>query len=278
MISVIILYYNDRFYIQEAVHSVLNQTLLPAQIMIVDNGSTDGGLREFENNSSIKILRLAKNQNLGFARNYGLRKVHTDFVAFLDSDDVWYSNKIERIMPILENPDIHYIHSNFVRINGEGCRISFGQIAGLEGSCSEEHFKMGPNTIGPPSTIIGRTSSIKKVGGFNNLLSISADWDLSQRMARNYRITYCPEILVSYRVHSNNLSRNIDLYFSEMTKTLTHIYVNFKVNEYDYRYAKSKLNLIMAGELWNQRQPRFLKYLLFSFLLAPRVIYHRIFG
>lgn len=277
MISVIILYYNDRFHIQEAVHSVLNQTILPSQILIVDNGSTDGGLKVFENNSSIEILRLAKNQNLGFARNYGLKKVQTDFVAFLDSDDVWHSTKIERVMPILDNPDIHYIHSNFVRINGDGYRISSGQIAGLEGSCSKQHFRLGPITIGPPSTIIGRTSSIEKVGGFNNELSVSADWDLNQRMARNYSITYSPEILVSYRVHSNNLSRNIELYFSEMKKTLKNIYINFEVNEYDYRYAKSKLNLIMAGELWNQRQPRFVKFLFFSFLLAPRVIFHRLF-
>ena len=169
------------------------------------------------------------------------------------------------------------MHSNFVRIDSEGILIEQGPLTGLEGFCADEHFKLGPTSIGPPSTVIARVSSIKEIGGFDDSFSLSADWDLNQRMARKFPIVHSKEFLVKYRVHSNNMSKNIDLYFQEMSAAIFKNYKLFGVKKSEYRFAKSRLNLIMAGEFWNKRRLLFLKYLLVSVVIDPKVIIQRIY-
>jgi glycosyltransferase involved in cell wall biosynthesis len=276
LITALILYYNDKDYISEAVNSVLSQTMLPEQIIIVDNGSTDSGLDSICSNPLIQIVRLEKNYPLGYARNSGLNVVKTEFVAFLDSDDIWEENKLESIFPLLESVKIHYVHSNFIRVDNNGVAISNGLRGGLEGNCSRDHYKLNEITIGPPSTIVARTNSIRKVGGFESDFSISADWDLNQRMSRNFSITYSPEILVKYRVHQSNLSKNIDLYYEEMNKAVFRSFKIFDIKRREYRYSKSRLNFIMAGEKWNRRDIRFVKYLTLSIILDFRIVCQRI--
>jgi len=276
LITVLILYFNDKDYISEAVNSVLSQSILPEQIIVIDNGSTDSGLDFIEPNPLIQILKLERNCPLGLARNTGLEKVKTEFVAFLDSDDIWERHKLESILPLLASEKTHYIHSNFIRIDRTGVATSKGLKAGLEGDCSTYHYKLDETTIGPPSTIVARTSSIRKVGSFKCGYSISADWDLSQRISRNFPITYYPGVLVKYRVHQNNMSKNVDLYYKEMNKSLFQNFRMFNIKKREYRYSKSKLNWIMAGEKWHRRDIRFAKHLIFSIALDSHLARQRI--
>jgi glycosyltransferase involved in cell wall biosynthesis len=268
-----ILYYNDKCHIVETLNSVLSQTFLPEEIIIVDNGSTDGGLEGVDSNPLIRVIKLDRNYPLGLARNFGIDNVKTEFVAFLDSDDVWEINKIEVILPLLALETTHYIHSNFIRIDDSGVAISQGLKGGLEGYCSKDHFKLNEITIGPPSTIIGRTNTIRKVGCFESSFSVSADWDLNQRISREYPIIYCKETLVRYRIHLGNMSKNVELYYLEMNKAISENYIRFNVDKQEFRYARSKLNLIMAGEMWSRRDIKFLKYLIVSMRLNFRVFF-----
>jgi glycosyltransferase involved in cell wall biosynthesis len=270
LITALILYYNDKDYISEAINSVLKQTVLPERIIVIDNGSTDSGLDSIAPNTLIQILKLEKNYSLGHARNSGLEIVKTEFVAFLDSDDIWERHKLESILPLLASENTHYVHSNFIRIDDVGVAISKGLKTGLEGDCSSNHYKLEEITIGPPSTIVARTSSIRKVGGFECGYSISADWDLNQRISRNFPVTYYPKVLVKYRVHQNNMSKNVDLYYEEMKRAIFRNYKLFDIKKRDYRYAKSKLHLIMAGEKWNRTDIQFVKHLILSVVLDFR--------
>jgi len=276
LITALVLYYNDKDYISEAINSVLKQTVLPERIIVIDNGSTDSGLDSIAPNTLIQILKLEKNYPLGHARNSGLEIVKTEFVAFLDSDDIWEPHKLESILPLLASENTHYVHSNFIRIDDVGVAISKGLKAGLEGDCSSDHYKLEEITIGPPSTIVARTSSIRKVGGFECDYSISADWDLNQRISRNFPVTYYPNVLVKYRVHQNNMSKNVDLYYEEMTRAIFRNYKLFDIKKRDYRYVKSKLHLIMAGEKWNRTDIQFVKHLILSVVLDFRLTRQRI--
>jgi glycosyltransferase involved in cell wall biosynthesis len=276
LITALILYYNDKDYISEAINSVLNQTVLPERIIVVDNGSTDSGLNFIASNTLIQIIRLEKNYPLGYARNSGLEIIKTPFVAFLDSDDVWERHKLETILPLLASEKIHYVHSNFIRIDDAGVSISKGLEAGLEGDCSRDHYRLDQITIGPPSSIVARTSSIRKVGGFENGYSISADWDLNQRISRKFPITYYPGVLVKYRVHQNNMSKNVDLYYEEMNKAILRNFQMFDIKKREYRHAKSKLHLIMAGEKFNRTDIQFVKHLILSLVLDFRLVLQRV--
>lgn len=276
MLTAMILYYNDPIYIREAVSSVQSQTYPVDEILIVDNGSTDGGLDYLGTKAGIRILRLDKNYPLGAARNKGLENVNTKFVGFLDSDDFWEVTKVEYLLPIIQDPSCHFLHTNFRQVDYLGNAISVGQIGGLHGSCANQHYRLESITIGPPSTVLARVQSLRQIGGFSGNLSVSADWDLNQRIARNFHVHYVDKILVNYRVHPNNMSKNVDLYYKEMKLAIVSNFVEFTLKKSDLRLSLSKLNLIMAGEKWKKRSISFFKYLIVSLFYDMRIILKRI--
>ena len=106
-VTVIIPTFNCRQWVREAIDSALNQTLVPAQVIVVDDGSTDGTtalLADYR--TRIRILS-QPNQGVAAARNRGLASADTEWIAFLDADDVWHPRKLELQMRIIaEHPDI----------------------------------------------------------------------------------------------------------------------------------------------------------------------------
>ena len=102
LISVVIPVYNKRKSIRRTVESVLNQTYKDYELLVVDDGSTDGSMDEL---NSIKDSRLKcfykKNSGVSDTRNYAMEKASGDIVAFLDGDDLWHSEFIESMLNII---------------------------------------------------------------------------------------------------------------------------------------------------------------------------------
>lgn len=103
MISVIIPLYNKAPHIVRTIESVLAQTVLPAEIIVVDDGSTDGGPELLIPYESQKVIRLIRQKNSGesAARNRGIAEAENDYVAFLDADDYWLPSHIEVVMRLI---------------------------------------------------------------------------------------------------------------------------------------------------------------------------------
>lgn len=106
-VSVIIPLYNGAAFVEQAVMSILRQTLADFECLIVDDGSTDGGYelceRNFADESRVQLFRNAKNSGLGYSRNYGLRMARGKYVAFLDADDVMLPAALETLVRIAED-------------------------------------------------------------------------------------------------------------------------------------------------------------------------------
>ena len=113
-ISVIIPTYNSAVFLPEALQSVLSQTFLPQDVIVVDDGSTDDTedvLEPFRRH--IHYIR-QENQGPAVARNRGIAEAKGDLIAFLDADDVWVPEKLERQVNVLiENPRIGLVHSRY---------------------------------------------------------------------------------------------------------------------------------------------------------------------
>ena len=101
-ISVIIPVYNREKTIVNCVNSILNQTYLPKEIIIVDDGSTDNTIVTIESikKSIIKVIALNKNKGAQYARNIGIKNSKSKWITFLDSDDTWIKNKLEKQIEI----------------------------------------------------------------------------------------------------------------------------------------------------------------------------------
>ena len=124
-ISVVIPVYNGEKYIAKAIQSVVDQTLPPHEIIVVNDGSTDASasiLAELAQKYPIQYYQ-KENGGQSSARNYGVRVSQGDLIAFLDQDDVWYPNHLEELVkPFLEKsyPELGWIYSTIDEIGANG--------------------------------------------------------------------------------------------------------------------------------------------------------------
>jgi len=206
-ISVVIPTFNRLIYLERAIKSVLNQTISVNEIIIVDDGSDDG-TSEFvhSNYPNIKYI-FQSNSGVSAARNTGIKAASSNWIAFLDSDDAWVTNKIQKQITELElNPEMNFCHSNEIWIRN-----------GREIKQKNTHKKFGGYIFDKcldkcrisPSTVICRKSLLIKLNGFDEDLSICEDYDLWLRITSNNPVIYIEKpLIIKYGGHQDQLSRN----------------------------------------------------------------------
>jgi glycosyltransferase involved in cell wall biosynthesis len=210
LVSVIIPNYNYAGYIGEALESVLAQTYSNVEVIVVDDESPDNSLEVLTHyGDRIKVIA-QKNSGVAAARNTGVAACSGEMVAFLDADDVWLPEKLEKQMKkMAADGEIGLVHCSMTLIDpsGEVC----GEIAnGKEGRVASDLLLFESGTvIGAGSTALVRREIFHAIGGFDTRLSTAADWDLSYRIAVDHKIAFVPEPLVLYRTHNSNMHSNI---------------------------------------------------------------------
>lgn len=209
--------YNHGTFLGEAVRSVLGQSARASEVIVVDDGSTDETaqvLRPYH--GRIQVIQ-QPNRGVAAARNAGAAVAMGDLIAFLDADDAWYPLKLERqVDRFVRDPDLGLVHCGVEEVDGHGHAVSL-RLDGLEGWVSRDMllFRRGV-ILGGGSAAVIRRAAFLDVGGFDEALSTSADWDLYYRIARRYPVGFVPEVLVRYRIHGGNMHRNLDVMRRDM--------------------------------------------------------------
>jgi teichuronic acid biosynthesis glycosyltransferase TuaG len=207
LVSVVIPAFNSELYITECIDSVLNQTYQNFEIIIIDDGSTDSTVNIVSEYKSDKIRFFhQKNSGSGAARNHGVMQALGNWIAFIDADDIWLPDKLQKQLKHCSNQvwshtDL-FFHGNTYPKYTKTTELTskhFGFIL--------KHLLV-ENSIGTSSVIINK-EIFQEFGGFNTDLRALQDWDLWLRIAEKYEICYLDEPLVYYRVHSNSTSRNV---------------------------------------------------------------------
>ncbi|MEI7781786.1 MAG: glycosyltransferase [Planctomycetota bacterium] len=208
-VSVIIPNYNYAQYVCEAIDSVLNQTYKNIEIVVVNNGSTDNSLAVLEKYS--KKITLVNQENLGQsgARKSGLEKVTGDYIAFLDADDKWDKQKIEKQL-LLFTPKVELVYCGINLFSENAQKIIATEIPTFRGSCSDAFIDYPGVSIvlSGESTCIFTRSLLEKVGGFDPELNSAAGWDFFRRCSKFSDFDFVPEPLTNYRLHSSNMSNS----------------------------------------------------------------------
>ena len=127
-VSVVIPTFNSSNTVKRTIESVLNQTHENFEILITDDNSTDNTIliikKYLKKHDNIKLFCLNVNQGAGYARNFSINKASGDYIAFLDSDDYWYPNKLEVQIQFMKKRKIHFTYSSYDVIDEVGKKIN----------------------------------------------------------------------------------------------------------------------------------------------------------
>lgn len=211
-VSVIMPAYQSAATIERALTSIASQTLQPLEVIVVDDGSTDGtfeiahNFADHMNGIPLKVYR-QDNQGPGAARNRALREASATYVAFLDSDDEWLAEKIARSMTVLEA-------GNYDLVSHDGWEVHGSEERPLEGSL---RFKAAADPfIGlyrrgfiDNCAVVVRRDLVDAVGGFDATLPVGQDFDLQLKILgpTGRRFTVFDDKLVRYHILPDSVTR-----------------------------------------------------------------------
>lgn len=214
-VSVIIPVYNGEKFLSEAIESVMAQTYPDWEIIAVDGGSTDktpGILKKYKQQLHSKMLVISQKSNVSVARNIGINASRGEYIAFLDHDDLWLPEKLERQVELLDsNKEVMLVYSDSYIIDSNGNlkkETMFQKVRPYRGKVFNELFYVD---FIPTLTVVVRKEVFGKVGMFNPEYRQCEDYDLWLRIAERYPIDYLEQPLAKYRIHEGGASRNTEL-------------------------------------------------------------------
>jgi glycosyltransferase involved in cell wall biosynthesis len=205
LVSVITPSYNSANYIEECVESVLSQTYQNWEMVIIDDLSTDDSIHVIEKfcerDSRIRLIRQEINTGPAKARNLGIEAAKGDFIAFLDSDDIWLPHKLEKQISFMLQNDLTLTYSSYYTIDENGLEMGIRKIK--KEICYIDMLKS--NHIGNLTGVY----NCKKVGKFYMEDTGHEDYTLWIKIMQNVKFTRgLDEVLAKYRISRCSLSAN----------------------------------------------------------------------
>jgi glycosyltransferase involved in cell wall biosynthesis len=226
LVSIILPTYNRAGLIGESIQSVIHQTYTNWELIIVDDGSTDNTadiVSDFSD-QRISYLIIDHSGRLGLVRNFGIKNSAGDFIAFLDSDDLWHPEKLYQQVNLFKSSNATAFIFTHVEIFGPSATIisEYKTIIAedlLERYLEEHHF------IFYPSALIFRKLVISEIGLLNEHQPIGADTEFFMRLCHRYKGSFIKERLVRIRKHDHNVSSNsvMSTYY-ESVHTIKNLY------------------------------------------------------
>ncbi len=213
-VSIVVTCYNYGQYVTDCLDSIQNQTFSDFEVIVVDDGSTDNSVEKIKSFLKDRRFRCITQQNGGQAnaKNRGIKESKAELVAFLDADDIWESNKLEKQIKLLTNPAVGVVYSKarIINANGEPTENVFsGQyLTPRSGNVSKWLFL--DNFVWFSSSIV-RRDCFEKYGMFDETISMGIDWDLWLKISTGYEFDFVDEQLIAYRTgHVGQMSKNME--------------------------------------------------------------------
>ncbi|TQE83105.1 glycosyltransferase [Leptospira noguchii] len=222
LVSVVIPTYNHADFLKLSLASVVNQTYLNWEAIVIDNHSNDNTdeVVSFFGNSKVRLIKIKNNGVISASRNLGIREAKGDWISFLDSDDLWFPNKLERVIfeiQKLENQiDVLCNDEYLVHLNQKKKMIlTYGPF---EDDFYRKMLLYG-NRLSTSATTVRKKFLEEKDLLFseNQEFVTVEDYDLWLRLAKeNARFLFIPEVLGEYTIHSSNQSAAVERHLNHL--------------------------------------------------------------
>ena len=237
IVSVIMNCLNCSKYLREAIDSVYAQTYKDWEIIFWDNASTDtSGDIANSYDSKLRYFRGEKTVSLGHARNLAIEKLRGEFIAFLDCDDIWLPTKLEKQIPLFDNPKVGLVFCNSIFFNDKGkIKNLYDKRKPPKGNVFRSiltGYFLSMETV-----VIRRRALESLEEWFDERFNMAEEGDLFIRIAHSWEFDYIDEPLSKWRVHGSNwsLNKHNELFSVEaemMIEKYKTLYENFE-RDYD---------------------------------------------
>ncbi len=236
-ISVVLPTYNRWPLLARALASVLSQEEVGFEVIVVDDGSTDETPEQLAglDDPRLRVLRQEHNQGVARARNRGVAEARAAWVAFLDDDDFWAPRRLREHLDTAERSGASWVYGPVLVVDDDAALRAVGPTR-KPGDLQARLFET--NAVGGPSTVSTRTELLRSVGGFDERLSVLADWDLWIRLNNTAPGAACPTPLVAYSEHLENM---------QLTEWST-IPAEFRYLAQKHREAAKSMKVTFGGE------------------------------
>jgi glycosyltransferase involved in cell wall biosynthesis len=208
VVSVIVPAHNAEETLPETIDSVRRQTLPDFELIVIDDGSTDGTAQCLQGIDDPRIRVFSyPNGGLAVARNRGIENSLGEFVTFIDADDLWTPDKLElQVEALRRRPEAVLAYSWTAFIDGQGNFLFAKEPSHLEGDVYSDLLKNC--FVASGSNILMRKSCVDVVGGFDPKVEAAQDWDLCLRVAAHGEFVVVPRYQILYRIWERAMSGN----------------------------------------------------------------------
>lgn len=209
LVSVIMAVHNREMSVARAINSVLAQTYRNFELIVVDDGSTDGTREVVERFDPPVTVISQPHAGVYVARNRALRHARGELVAFIDSDDAWMLDKLALQVPLMRRPEVGLVFADALHVTAskDGAPhtgLTSFRVAPPRRGRAVDHFA-SCNFV-PTCTVLVRRRCLEEIGGFSEANKVSADYLAWFRIAQHHQLDFVDRPLIEYTVHADGLS------------------------------------------------------------------------
>jgi glycosyltransferase involved in cell wall biosynthesis len=197
----------DRWHLlaRNALRTALGQEAVAHEVVVVDDGSRDetyARLTELDE-PRLRVVRHERSLGVAGARNAGIATARGEWIAFLDDDDVWAPHKLRRQLDVAREAGAGFAYGGVVSVSEEGV-VNYPFVLPDPDALLDELLERSSLPAGC-SNVIVRADLVRRLGGFDEQFFQLADWDLWIRLAHESQAAACPDVLVGYLEHAENM-------------------------------------------------------------------------
>jgi glycosyltransferase involved in cell wall biosynthesis len=225
-----------------ALASALAQRDVAIEVCVVDDGSITRAPRGFGADSRVRVFRHEHSQGVAVSRNRAIEEARGEWIAFLDDDDVWAPWHLRLLLDAALEQGARWAFSGYVMTDLRRRPVGSGPVPVVEEDFERQFLRCNP--IGTPSAMVVATETVRAIGGFDERMSVMADWDLWVRLSAAWRPAASRAFSVGYAQHNGNMSADMDLVLTEWAymasryqAALSRLAMVFADNEHFWRWV-----------------------------------------